>query len=57
MMNKPPDPECLGDIARSYCSYCSNGCPVTALCVLIAMGDYLRQQPKVPPAQDSAESP
>ena len=31
MMNKPPDPECLGDIACSYGSYCSNGCPVTAL--------------------------
>jgi endogenous inhibitor of DNA gyrase (YacG/DUF329 family) len=51
-----PDPECLGSIARSYGSFCSTKCQMTALCVLIAMGEYLRQEPKVPPAQDSADS-
>jgi hypothetical protein len=35
-------PECLGQLALRYCRHCSERCPVTALCVLLLMGEYLR---------------
>jgi hypothetical protein len=35
-------PECLGQIARRHCKYCSTECPASALCVLIVMEHYLR---------------
>ncbi|MFC1848259.1 hypothetical protein ACFLXV_02985 [Chloroflexota bacterium] len=56
MAQRVPAPDCLGEIAASYCSRCSEMCPLTALCVLVAMGDYLRQSYKVPPSQDSLDN-
>jgi ferredoxin len=50
------NPGCLGQMAQRYCGYCSERCPVTALCVLILMGEYLRCDLKVPPSQESTEA-
>ncbi|MCJ7521472.1 MAG: hypothetical protein MUP21_04555, partial [Dehalococcoidia bacterium] len=47
---------CLGKIADCYCRHCSELCPLTALCVLVSMGDYLRQDRKAPPVQDSTDN-
>ena len=55
MAREIPAPECLGEIADSYRDYCSATCPVTALCVLVAMGDYLWNKQKEPPPQAPAE--
>jgi hypothetical protein len=49
MEGRIPAPDCLGKIPQSYSDWCSAGCRLTALCVLIAMGDYLRQNDRVPP--------
>ena len=49
-------PRCIGEIVGAYCSYCSDKCPLTELCVRIAMGYYLMQHPISPPSKDSAES-
>jgi hypothetical protein len=37
-------PECLGAIPKNYSPLCSAKCRLTSLCVLIAMGDFLRGQ-------------
>ncbi|UCG83871.1 MAG: hypothetical protein JSW38_03375 [Dehalococcoidia bacterium] len=55
MVRRIPAPDCLGRIAASYCNHCSVTCPLTALCVLVAMGDYLRQSYKVPPSKETRE--
>jgi len=54
---RPQAPDCLGRISKSYSSWCSATCRVTALCVLIAMGDYLRQDRRVPPSQERTDIP
>jgi hypothetical protein len=54
-----PTPECLGKIAESYGGHCSEAChltALTALCVLMSMGEYLSQNNKVPPSQDLSEN-
>lgn len=56
MVRRIAAPECLGKIHEAYCRHCSNLCPVTALCVLVAMGDYLRQDYKVPPYHEANDS-
>jgi hypothetical protein len=55
MVRRIPAPDCLGKIAASYGDHCSEVCPLTALCVLVAMGDYLRQSYRVPPSQEMHE--
>jgi len=50
-------PECLGQMGRRYCRYCSERCPLTALCVLIVMGEYLLYSLKQQQAQESTEAP
>jgi ferredoxin len=45
------NPDCLGQMNQRYCGYCSEGCPVTALCVLVSMGEYLLNNHK--PSQES----
>jgi hypothetical protein len=49
-------PECLGQMAQRYCIYCSEMCPITALCVLMVMGEYLLQSLKEQHSQDSSEA-
>jgi hypothetical protein len=44
---------CLGQMAQKYCRYCSERCPITALCVLILMSEYLRRDHK--PSQESTD--
>ncbi len=56
MAGRIPAPDCLGKIPDSYSNRCSTVCRLTALCVLIAMGDYLRQDRKVPPRQEPADN-
>ena len=56
MVKRVPAPECLGEIAASYCGHCSEVCPLTALCVLMSMAEYLRQDYKVPPTHDPSEN-
>jgi hypothetical protein len=48
------NPGCLGQMAQRYCKYCSERCPITALCVLILMGEYLRHDHK--PSQESTDA-
>ena len=50
------NPGCLGQMAQRYCSYCSERCPITALCVLTLMGEYLRRDHTISPSQESTES-
>gem|GEM_PF-3566818 len=47
-------PGCLGQMAQKYCKYCSERCPITALCVLILMGEYLRRDHK--PSRESTDA-
>jgi len=56
MARQIPAPDCLGKIAEFYCNHCGEMCPLTALCVLVSMGDYLKQNHKVPPSQDSTNN-
>jgi hypothetical protein len=57
MAPRVPAPDCLGKIPERYCSRCSATCHLTALCVLIAMGDYHRQERRMPPRQELTDSP
>jgi hypothetical protein len=57
MAPRVPAPDCLGKIPQRYCSRCSATCHLTALCVLIAMGDYHRQERRMPPRQELTDSP
>jgi len=50
------NPGCLGQMAQKYCKYCSERCPITALCVLILMGEYLRRDQRVTPSEESADA-
>lgn len=47
------NPGCLGHMAKKYCKYCSERCPNTALCVLLLMGEYLREHK---PSQESTDA-
>jgi len=57
MAGRIPAPDCLGRIPEYYAHGCSTTCHLTALCVLVAMGDYLAQDSQVPPWQRRADSP
>jgi len=50
------NPGCLGQMAQRYCRYCSERCPITALCVLILMGEYLRRDLKMPSSQEQTDA-
>lgn len=51
-MTDKEDPECIGRIAEKYfdCpvdkgTHCSEECPVTSVCTIIAMSHYLMRRP------------
>ncbi|MBM3157954.1 MAG: hypothetical protein FJ004_11820 [Chloroflexi bacterium] len=50
-------PECLGQMAQRYCRHCSERCPVTALCVLLLMGEYLRHDVRKSSYSEEAAEP
>ncbi len=50
------NPGCLGQMAKRYCRFCSEECSVAALCVLMVMGEYMRQDRRVPPSQNSTKA-
>jgi len=50
---RPINDECLGQLRENYCKYCSQECPWTHVCVLIAVSNYLLQEQIVLPPQDS----
>jgi len=49
-------PDCLGQMHRYYARYCSEGCPVSALCVLLVMGEYLRRESSHSPSDQPTEA-
>ena len=40
-INDSGSPDCLGEIQKRYCKYCSEVCIGTALCVLLVMDDII----------------
>jgi hypothetical protein len=47
---------CLGQIPKKYRKYCSQDCPTAALCVLLVLGEYFRQDRIVSPFQGSIDT-
>ena len=56
-MRKPTKPRCTGQIKNRYCQYCSQGCPLTFICVTISMGEYLRSGKIVMSSGESINEP
>jgi len=50
------NPDCLGQMPKRYCRYCSEICPISALCVLMVMGEYLRHDHEAPPPKESSQT-
>ena len=48
-------PDCLGQMAKRHCRYCSDECPLSARCVLLVMDEYLRRHPEMLSSPDSSE--
>ncbi len=47
--------DCLGQMAKRHCEYCSTECPVAARCVLLVMDVYMRKHPEILSSQDPFE--
>jgi hypothetical protein len=55
-VNRDRVSNCLGQITKRYSMYCSAECPKTGICVIIAMGYYVRQVVREPPPQKSFDN-
>lgn len=55
MMPLTASPDCLGQMKKRHCEYCSTDCPTSARCVLLVMDEYMRKHPEILSSQDSPE--
>ncbi|MCX6642751.1 MAG: hypothetical protein NTV15_05125 [Candidatus Bathyarchaeota archaeon] len=55
-VNRDRKSTCLGQITKKYCMHCSEECPKAGICVMIAMGCYLRQVVREPSPEESIDN-
>ena len=52
---KVTSPDCLGRMPNRHNKYCSEVCPLSARCALLAMDDYMRRYPGMLFSSDNSE--